>query len=79
MVSSMKLVGLRIFAKLRILFNGGEHNCFFGWMHRQPQNFKGWLEMITQNMVGGWYVDEIVSELVPFKFDDFSTQWWWTI
>ena len=26
MVSSMKLVGLRIFAKLRILFNGGEHN-----------------------------------------------------
>ena len=30
--------------------------------------------MITQNMVGGWYVDAIVLELVPFKFDDFSTQ-----
>ena len=27
--------------------------------------------MITQNMVGGWYVDAIVSELVPFKFDGF--------
>ena len=28
--------------------------------------------MIAQNMVGGWYVDAIVSKLVPFKFDDFS-------
>ena len=27
--------------------------------------------MITQNMVGGWYVDAIVSELVPFQFDGF--------
>ena len=30
--------------------------------------------MITQNMVGGWYVDAIVSELVPFKFDGFFAQ-----
>ena len=30
--------------------------------------------MITKNMVGGWYVDAIVSELVPFKFDGFFAQ-----
>ena len=37
-----------------VLFNGGEQNFVLGKKHRLPQNFRGWLEMITHNRSGGW-------------------------
>ena len=60
LVSTMKMVGLRSLNVTRliceVLFNGGEQNFVLGRKHRQPQNFRGWLEMITRNGSGGWMV-----------------------
>ena len=61
LVSTMKMVGLRslnvtnYLRSCEVLFNGGEQNFVLGRKHRQPQNFRGWLEMITQN--GKWWLD----------------------
>ena len=60
LVSTMKMVGLRSLNVTRliceVLFNGGEQNFVLGRKHRQPLNFRGWLEMITRNGSGGWMV-----------------------